>query len=209
MAKRALDVVAAGVGLVVLSPVLALVALAILVTSGRPVIYAGERVGKDFQRFRMWKFRTMVRDAEASGVTSTASDDPRITRVGRVLRRSKLDELPQLLNVLRGEMSLVGPRPEVPEFADMLTGDERAVLSVRPGITDLASLWDVDEGAILAGQPDPDEAYLRLIRPGKVALQLQYVHERSMWLDLKILARTLAAVFRLWVDRGYGRTRTD
>jgi len=136
----------------------------------------------------------MVLNAERIGGSSTADDDPRITSVGRILRKHKLDELPQVLNVLRGEMSLVGPRPEVPAYVKMYTQEQMAILTVRPGVTDWASLWNLDEGARLAGAADPDKAYMEEIRPEKLRLQLEYVACRSFWVDVKILARTVQSV---------------
>lgn len=155
------------------------------------VFYRGARVGRFGKPFPIYKFRTMVANAEKIGGSSTADDDPRITRIGRLLRKYKLDELPQLINVLKGEMSLVGPRPEVQEYVDMYTGEEKAILQLRPGITDWASLWNSDEGAILAGSEDPDKAYLELIRPTKLKLQLQYVRDHSLWVDIEILILTV------------------
>jgi lipopolysaccharide/colanic/teichoic acid biosynthesis glycosyltransferase len=137
----------------------------------------------------------MVVNAEKMGASSTSDDDSRITRPGRVLRKYKLDELPQLINVLIGDMSLVGPRPEVKKFTDMYTEEEKAILTVRPGITDWASIWNPDEGAILAGSTDPDRDYLEKIRPEKIRLQLKYVRERSLWIDLKIIFLTLKTIF--------------
>jgi lipopolysaccharide/colanic/teichoic acid biosynthesis glycosyltransferase len=136
----------------------------------------------------------MVVDAEKTGVTATADDDPRVTRIGRLLRKYKLDELPQLVNVLVGEMSLVGPRPEVPQYTALFTRQEQAILSVRPGITDWATLWDIAEGAVLAGSDNPEQAYLEKIRPEKIRLQLKYVRERSFGVDVRILALTLWAL---------------
>lgn len=136
----------------------------------------------------------MVVDAEKIGGPSTADDDPRITKPGRFLRKYKLDELPQLINVLRGEMSLVGPRPEVQHYVEMFTEEEKAILNVRPGITDWASLWNPDEGAILAGSPDPEKAYMEKIRPQKLKLQLKYVRKRSFWIDLRIILLTLKSI---------------
>jgi len=197
--KRAFDLAAAALGLVLASPLLAGVAVLIALDSRGPVFYRGERVGQAGRPFRIFKFRTMVEHADALGGPSTADDDPRITRAGRWLRRYKLDELPQLLNVLRGEMSIVGPRPEVPQYTALLTAEERAILSVRPGMTDWASIWDIDEGQELAGSADAERKYLEEIRPQKVRLQLKYVRERSLRIDLQIIARTLARLLHLRV----------
>jgi lipopolysaccharide/colanic/teichoic acid biosynthesis glycosyltransferase len=136
----------------------------------------------------------MVVNAEQVGASSTAEDDQRITKVGKVLRRYKLDELPQLINVLVGDMSLVGPRPEVKKFTDLYTEEEKAILTIRPGITDWASLWNPDEGALLKGSVDPDGDYLEKIRPEKIRLQLKYVRERSFWTDIEIIILTLKTV---------------
>jgi lipopolysaccharide/colanic/teichoic acid biosynthesis glycosyltransferase len=193
--KRALDVTASAAGLVLLSPILGLLALAIKLDSPGPVFYRGERIGLGGAPFRMLKFRTMVSDAERRGGTSTSDSDPRITRVGKVLRRGKLDELPQLLNVLAGDMSLVGPRPQVAHDVEKYSVAERALLGMRPGITDYASIRFRDEGRILEGEPDPDEAYIRLIRPEKIRLGLEYVETASLVVDLKILARTILSMF--------------
>jgi lipopolysaccharide/colanic/teichoic acid biosynthesis glycosyltransferase len=136
----------------------------------------------------------MVVDAEKIGGPSTAADDPRITKVGKFLRKCKLDELPQLFNVLKGEMSFVGPRPEVQHYVDMFTKEEKVILSVRPGITDWASLWNSDEGAVLAGSLDPEKTYMEEIRPTKLRLQLKYVKERSFRGDLSIIYQTIMTV---------------
>jgi lipopolysaccharide/colanic/teichoic acid biosynthesis glycosyltransferase len=193
-AKRLFDIVFALLGLVLTLPLFAVIALLIKRDSEGPVFYRAPRVGKDGKPFKMLKFRTMVANADKIGGPSTANDDPRITRVGRFLRRYKLDELPQLINVLKGEMSFVGPRPEVQQYVDMYTEEEKAILTVKPGITDWASLWNSDEGAVLAGSPDPEKAYLELIRPTKIKLQLEYVRKRSFLTDLGILLRTVMAV---------------
>jgi len=194
VAKRLFDIVFALLGLVLTLPLFAVIALLIKRDSEGPVFYRAPRVGKDGKPFKMLKFRTMVANADKIGGPSTANDDPRITRVGRFLRRYKLDELPQLINVLKGEMSFVGPRPEVQQYVDMYTEEEKAILTVKPGITDWASLWNSDEGAVLAGSPDPEKAYLELIRPTKIKLQLEYVRRRSFLTDLGILLRTVMAV---------------
>jgi lipopolysaccharide/colanic/teichoic acid biosynthesis glycosyltransferase len=192
--KRLIDIAASGLGLLVLSPVLIGLAIAINRGSPGPVFYRGVRAGRGGKTFRIYKFRTMVLNADQIGGSSTSGDDPRVTPVGAFLRRRKLDELPQLINVLVGDMSLVGPRPEVPYYTDQFTGEERDILSVRPGITDWASLWNSDEGAILAGAEDPDKAYEEIIRPTKLLLQIKYVRERSVLTDFKILSYTLQTV---------------
>lgn len=194
MRKRAFDVTASSMGLLALSPVLLGLAALIKLSDQGPVFYRGVRVGLDGRPFRIFKFRTMVVNADKIGGPSTAGDDPRITRIGAFLRAYKLDELPQLLNVLAGDMSIVGPRPEVQRYVDMYTEEERQILTVRPGITDFASLWNTDEGAVLAGAADPERAYLELIRPEKIRLQLEYVRRQSLLTDLRIVMRTLAAV---------------
>ncbi len=179
-----------------LSPLMIPIAILIRLEDGGPIFYKGERVGRNGNLFKMFKFRSMVVNADKLGPSSTSAEDPRITRIGHFLRKYKLDELPQLLNVLRGDMSIVGPRPEVKYFTDMYTEDEMIILSVRPGITDWASIWNCDEGSILAGSRDPDRAYFELIRPTKLALQMKYVKERSFWVDLKIILLTLLAVIK-------------
>lgn len=194
--KRFFDLIFSALGLVILSPLLGWIAWCIHREDGGPVFYRGERIGKGGEPFRIFKFRTMVVNAEKLGGSSTADDDPRITRVGRKLRKYKLDELPQLFNVFLGEMSLVGPRPEVKYYTDMFTREEKAIFSVRPGITDWASIWNPDEGSLLAGAADPDQAYLELIRPTKLKLQLSYARDHSLLTDLKIILLTLLAIIR-------------
>ena len=186
---------AASVGLLLLSPLLLWIAWRIKREDCGPIFYRGVRVGFHGKTFRIYKFRTMVVDAEKLGASSTSDDDLRITRIGGFLRKYKLDELPQLLNVLFGDMSLVGPRPEVKKFTDLYTKEEKLILTVRPGITDWASLWNPDEGALLKGSVDPDKDYLEKIRPEKIRLQLKYVQERSFWTDLKIIFLTLKTIF--------------
>lgn len=177
-----------------LSPLLLWISWRIKREDSGPIFYRGERVGLHGSIFRIYKFRTMVIDAEKLGGSSTSDDDPRITEIGKTLRKYKLDELPQLFNVLTGEMSLVGPRPEIKRYTDLYTEEQKAIFTVRPGITDWASLWNSDEGAILAGAEDPDKAFEELIQPTKLKLQLKYVRERSFWVDLKIIILTLLAV---------------
>ena len=192
--KRAFDVIVSTFGLVLLSAPLAVLALLVKLGTRGPVFYRGVRVGWREKPFRIFKFRTMVVDAEKLGGASTPGDDPRVTAAGRFLRKYKLDELPQLLNVFKGEMSLVGPRPQVPWAVALYTQEERAVLQVRPGITDYASVRFRDEGEILRGSMDPDKDYFEKIHPEKMRLSLEYVRRQSLWLDCQILAMTLAAV---------------
>lgn len=194
--KRLCDILLASVGIVVASPALLAIAALIRLESAGPTLYRGERVGRHNRPFRIAKFRTMVVNAESLGGSSTSDGDCRITRTGRFLRKFKLDELPQLFNVLLGEMSFVGPRPEVQEYVDMYTPEEQAILELRPGITDWASIWNSDEGSVLAGAPDPDQAYLELIRPTKLKLQLKYARESSVWTDIKIIGYTFRKLIR-------------
>ena len=191
MLKLLFDLLLSSVGLVLLSPVILVLALLIKLHDRGPVFYRGERVGRGGTIFRIYKFRSMVVNAEKTGVSSTAKEDPRITPIGRFLRKTKLDELPQLLNVLTGEMSIVGPRPEVKKFTDLYTNEEKALLTLRPGITDYASLWDINEAEVLAGSSDPDKDYMEKIRPEKIRLQLKYWRERSLWTDIKIVLLTI------------------
>jgi lipopolysaccharide/colanic/teichoic acid biosynthesis glycosyltransferase len=230
--KRVVDFCVALGALLILAPMLAAIAMAIWVDDFRFPFYAGVRLGRGGAEFRMIKFRTMRSGASKTGVNSTAVDDARITRIGKFLRRAKLDELPQLCNVLIGEMSLVGPRPQVLADAALYTGEERRMLLARPGITDLASIVFADEGEILAGSADPDLLYNQVIRPWKSRLALVYV-DRSAgagdgagghgWFttemahvifDLRIIVLTATALFsRRGALRGVGRilrnTRVD
>jgi lipopolysaccharide/colanic/teichoic acid biosynthesis glycosyltransferase len=189
MAKRALDLLVSSLALLLLSPLLLLLALWVKLDSPGPVLYRGKRVGKDGQPFLMNKFRTMVEGAERRGPAVTYRDDPRVTRAGRFLRQTKLDELPQLLNVVNGEMSLVGPRPEDPSYVALYTQEQRQVLSVKPGITGPTQLEYRDEASMLQGE-SVDEEYVTRLMPEKLKLDLEYVRTRSLMLDLKILWRT-------------------
>ena len=194
--RRALDVAVSGALLLVTAPLLGVLALAVRATSPGPALFRQERVGRDGRSFRLLKLRTMVADAPARGGALTAPGDPRVTRIGAVLRRWKLDELPQLLNVLRGDMSLVGPRPEVPRYVAGYSPRQRAVLRVRPGITDPASLAYVDEAAVLARFDDCERAYVEVVLPAKLALSLDYLDRRTLRSDLGILIRTLVRIAR-------------
>jgi lipopolysaccharide/colanic/teichoic acid biosynthesis glycosyltransferase len=199
MAKRALDLLISILGLLLLSPLLLLLALWIKLDSRGPVLYRGKRVGKDGRPFVMYKFRTMVLGAERTGPAVTYKDDPRITKAGRFLRRTKLDELPQFFNVLRGQMSLVGPRPEDPSYVAFYTPEQRLVLSVKPGITGRTQLQYRDEASLLDGE-GVDEEYVTRLMPQKLKLDLEYVRTRSLLLDLRILWQTATTL--LSRDRG-------
>jgi lipopolysaccharide/colanic/teichoic acid biosynthesis glycosyltransferase len=192
--KRLLDVLISLGALVILSPLLLTIAALIFLYDFHSPLYIAPRVGRDGKDFRMVKFRSMVVNADRTGVTSTSASDRRITPVGHFVRRIKLDEVVQLWNVLTGSMSLVGPRPNVRSGTDLYTPAERRLLSVRPGITDFASIVFADEGDILRGHPDADAAYDRLIRPWKSRLGLLYIDQRSLALDLWLLAVTALAL---------------
>jgi lipopolysaccharide/colanic/teichoic acid biosynthesis glycosyltransferase len=194
--RRALDVAVSGMLLLATAPVLGVLALAVRATSPGPALFRHERVGRGGRPFQLLKFRTMVADAPARGGALTTPGDPRITRLGAVLRRWKLDELPQLANVLRGDMSLVGPRPEVPRYVAGYTPRQQRVLRVRPGITDPASLAYVDEAAVLARFDDCERAYVEVVLPAKLALSLDYLDRRTLRSDLGVLVRTLVRIAR-------------
>ncbi len=191
MVKRIVDVCLSIVALILVAPVILVVALTIKLGSRGPVFFRQVRVGRNGKLFRIFKFRSMVVNADKIGGPSTKGDDPRITAIGKVIRRLNLDELPQFLNVLKGDMSIVGPRPEVPQYVAMFTEAEKAILTVRPGITDWATIWIRDEGKILAGSDDPEQAYLQKIWPEKHRLALEYVKRQSLLVDLTIMFQTL------------------
>jgi len=196
MIKRTFDIVLAAIGLWILSPILFLVALIIIKEDRGRIFYRGERVGRGGRSFNVFKFRTMIVNAEKIGGPSTAEDDPRLTRIGRKIRKYKLDELPQFLNVLRGEMSFVGPRPEVPAEVATYSESERIILSVRPGITDWASLYFHDEGKILKGSANPHQTYQEKIKPKKMQMAIRYVEQRSFLTDMKIILDTVSTLVR-------------
>ena len=194
MLKRSFDIVASTIGFVVLLPLMILVAIAVLLESGWPVFYRAERTGLHGVPFRIIKFRSMRNAPAGSHSHHSGDDDPRITRVGRFIRKYKFDELPQLLNVIFGKMSLVGPRPETTEYTKLYSEEEMIIFSVRPGITDEASIQFADLGSILAGG-DPDELYFEKVWKPKMALRMKYVREHNFLGDLKLIFRTLGAPF--------------
>lgn len=194
--KRIFDIAFSFTLLAVLFPFLLVVAAIIKFYDMGSVFYKAPRVGKNGRIFNMFKFRTMVVNADKIGPSSTTLTDARITPLGRFLRKTKLDEMPQFINVFIGNMSIVGPRPDVKSFTDLFTEEEKAILSVKPGITDYASIWNSDEAKILEGSDDPDKTYMDLIWPEKKKLQLKYVSERSFRIDIKIIVLTLRAVIK-------------
>ena len=196
MIKRLFDIIFSLFGLILFSFLFLVIAVLIKNESPGPVFYRGERIGYRGKLFRIFKFRTMVVNAENLGGPSTAGDDPRLTKIGHFLKKYQLDELPQLINVMAGDMSLVGPRPEVKMYVDMMTSEEKnIILSVIPGMTDIASLWNFHESEVLKGSPDPEKTYMEKIRPQKIRLQTKYVKTRSFMLDLKIIFKTIMKIF--------------
>lgn len=191
MMKRAFDFIFSLTGLILLGPLFLMAALAVKLTSRGPVFFKQERVGRNFQSFQIMKFRTMVVDAPKLGGQLTAGRDPRITSVGRLLRKTKVDELPQLINVLKGEMSFVGPRPEVPRYVEMFREDYAELLTVRPGITDIASLKYRNESEILGESDDPEATYTQEILPDKIALAKEYIRRSSVVFDLGLIFKTV------------------
>lgn len=196
IAKRAMDIVLSACALAILWPLLLLIALAIWIDDPGPVFYRQVRVGRNGKTFRIFKFRSMVMDADKKGLAITVGRDSRITRVGAVLRKTKLDELAQLLNVLFGQMSFVGPRPEVPKYVELYTPYQRQVLLVRPGITDYASIAYRNENDLLAGASDPETMYIEQIMPDKIELNMKYLREISPLADIRLILKTIVAVIK-------------
>ncbi len=196
MLKRLFDLIFSSIGLLILSPFFLIFTILIKLESKGPVFYRGIRIGKHGRPFRIYKLRSMVQNAEKIGADSTSSDDPRLTKTGKFIRKFKFDELSQLINVFIGDMSFVGPRPEVPKFIEKYTEKERKILTLHPGITDWSSIKFHNEPGIIAssGIKDADDAYEKLIRPDKIKLQLKYLKEHNMWLDLKIIFSTILTI---------------
>lgn len=194
MIKRTIDFLVALLGLIVLLPFFLIIGVWIKLDSSGPVFYFQERVGKNMKLFKLFKFRTMRVDADKLTAITVGARDPRITTAGYFLRKFKIDELPQLINVLTGEMSLVGPRPELEKFVKLYDPDQRKVISVKPGITDYASIEFRNENELLEGKPDPIDFYVREIMPVKLNLNLKYIENQSMWIDFKIIFKTVFLV---------------
>ncbi|NNC82284.1 MAG: sugar transferase [Flavobacteriales bacterium] len=196
MIKRLFDIISALLGLVLLSPLLLVIALAIGVKDGAPILFKQTRIGRQGDPFTLYKFRTMRPDSESSGQLSVGERDPRVTDIGHALRKTKLDELPQLWNVLKGDMSVVGPRPEVPRYVDLYSEKERKVLQVRPGITDAASLAYFNESEMMAEHPDPERYYIETIMKDKLQRNLDYLEKRTFWSDMGIIFKTISRIFQ-------------
>ncbi len=193
--KRLFDLLVSSIGLLLLQPLFVVTAILIKVDSRGPVFFRQERIGKNFRSFRIYKFRTMVVNAEKNGLRITSGGDHRVTRVGRILRKFKIDELPQLFNVLKGEMSLVGPRPEVEEYVTLYEQDYREILKRRPGITDVSSIIFREEEAVLKNQADPEGYYKKILLPEKIRLAKEYIRKSSFSYDMKLVLNTLHRIF--------------
>ncbi|NMB15308.1 MAG: sugar transferase [Gallicola sp.] len=192
--KRIIDIVLSIIGIVVMAIPMIIISIAIKLNSKGPVLFRQERVGKDFKHFKINKFRTMVTDAEKKGMQITVGKDSRITSVGNFLRKSKLDEFPQLFNVLFGEMSFVGPRPEVPKYVKLYDDYQKNVLKVKPGITDLASIEYRDESTVLGQSEDPEKAYIEEVLPTKLELNMKYIKKMSVFYDFYLIMKTLLRI---------------
>lgn len=195
ISKRIFDLVISIFGIAILLPVYLIIAILIKLYDNGPVFYKANRVGLYGKQFYMYKFRSMILNADKSGPSSSPKSDSRVTPIGKILRKYKIDELPQLFNVISGKMSIVGPRPEEKKFTDMFSDGEKIILSVKPGITDWASVWNANESELLEGSDDPDEFYLRHIRPEKIRLQMLYAQKHNLFVDLQIFFLTIRKVF--------------
>lgn len=195
--KRTFDILVASIGLVLFAPLFLLIALVIKLDSNGPVFFRQKRIGRSFDPFEIYKFRTMVQDAPRLGKLITYGNDSRITRAGSCLRKAKLDELPQLINVLKGDMSFVGPRPEIPQYVELFRRDYVEILTVRPGITDLASLKYRDEAALLGKAENPEEEYVSRVLPDKIRLAKDYLKHSSLFFDVAVILKTLFRIVRI------------
>lgn len=194
--KRIFDFTVSSIGIIIISPILLVISILIKLDSKGPILFKQIRVGKNGKPFKIFKFRTMVVDAEKKGMQITVGRDSRITKSGHVLRKTKLDELPQLFNVLTGEMSFVGPRPEVPRYVEMYDENQKSILKVRPGITDLASIKYRNENDLLAKSLDPEATYINEIMPKKIELNIEYLKNMSVLYDIKLIIRTVLVVIK-------------
>ena len=195
MLKRSFDILSSGLGLLLISPILLIVSLAITLSSKGGVFYKQSRVGLNGVNFNILKFRTMFTGSDKKGLLTVGDRDPRVTPIGYYLRKYKLDELPQLINVLIGDMSLVGPRPEVSKYVNLYSKEDRVVLSIKPGITDYASIYFRNENEILKTSDNPEKKYIEEVMPRKLELNKKYIAEKGIWTDLKIIFMTLKSIF--------------
>jgi len=195
MLKRSFDIFFSFFGLIILSPIFLLIFVLVKTDSKGPVIYKQTRVGKDGKDFSVLKFRSMKQDSESKGLLTVGGKDPRITKTGYFIRKYKLDEFPQLINVLKGEMSFVGPRPEVRKYVLLYDEVQKKVLDVKPGITDVASIKYRNENELLEGSDDPESFYIKEIMPVKLKMNLEYINDRSFFKDIKVILNTLKTVF--------------
>src|SRR5690554_6510079 len=192
--KRLFDILSSAIALILLSPILIVIAVGIIIDSKGGVFYKQKRIGKNGKAFMLYKFRSMRTGSDRKGLITVGSNDDRTTKVGRFIRKYKLDELPQLVNILKNEMSVVGPRPEVEKYVQLYTAEQRKVLKVKPGLTDLASLAYINENEILGRAKDPEKTYVEQIMPAKLRLNLEYIEKQSFWFDLQIIAKTLMRI---------------
>ena len=195
MLKRSFDIFFSFFGLIILSPIFLLIFVLVKTDSKGPVIYKQTRVGKDGKDFSVLKFRSMKQDSESKGLLTVGGKDPRITKTGYFIRKYKLDELPQIINVLKGEMSFVGPRPEVRKYVLLYDEVQKKVLNVKPGITDVASIKYRNENELLEGSDDPESFYIKEIMPVKLKMNLEYINDRSFFKDIKVILNTLKTIF--------------
>jgi len=193
--KRLFDIISSFIFLLLLSPLLIIFSIWIIIDSKGGIFYGQSRVGRNNKDFKMFKFRTMRPGSDAKGLLTVGDRDPRVTNAGHLLRKTKLDELPQLINILKGDMSVVGPRPEVRKYVELYNAEQMQVLNVRPGLTDYASLEYINESEILGKSSDPDRTYIETIMPAKLELNLRYINERSFGGDLKIILNTISKIF--------------
>jgi lipopolysaccharide/colanic/teichoic acid biosynthesis glycosyltransferase len=194
MIKRSFDIIFSFLGLVILLPLFIFISIYILIDDSFPIFYLQERIGLNSKPFKLFKFRSMYKDAASKGLLTVGNRDSRITKIGYFIRKYKIDELPQLFNVLIGDMSLVGPRPEVKKYIDLYNEEQKKVLSVKPGISDYASIAYSNENEILAKSNDPEKTYIQEVMPHKLALNLKYIQEQSFWVDLKIIFNTIKKI---------------
>ncbi len=193
--KRFFDISCSSIGLIILLPLFTVVAIIIKLDSRGPVFFRQQRIGKNFRPFRIYKFRTMTTDAPEKGPEITIGGDKRVTRIGRILRKYKIDELPQLINVLKGEMSLVGPRPEVEKYVELYKEDYKHILQVRPGVTDISSITYRDEEGVLMDKKDPEAYYRQVLLPEKIRLAREYIDRASFFYDLRLIFKTVYRIF--------------